>query len=141
MKRVVVFGIFDGVHEGHRSLFDQAHRLSAQSADRSGQVRTDIELVAIVGRDSFVREFKKKEPRLPEQERMRLVSQEPLVSWAVLGDKDLSSWRVLERLAPDVICLGYDQDALEKDLKQWMAEQGISISIVRALYKHPISKV
>ena len=45
-KRVVVFGIFDGVHEGHRSLFAQALRQA------QGKAKEDVELIVIVGRDS-----------------------------------------------------------------------------------------
>ncbi len=128
-RRVVVFGIFDEVHEGHRFLFEQALRLSAQSTDRSGQARTDTELVAIVGRDSFVRTFKNKEPRNSENVRVEMVQKEPLVDMAVLGDEASSSYRVLSTLRPDVICLGYDQDALEEDLKRWMQKTGTQIPI------------
>ena len=99
------------------------------------------ELVVVVGRDEFVRSVKKKEPKYSEQERMRLVSQESLVDRAVLGDEVLSSWKVLERLKPDVICLGYDQDALAEDLARWMEERGVSIGIIRGLYKNPQGKV
>ncbi len=127
-KRVMVFGIFDGIHEGHRFLFSQASRLAQ-------------ELVAVVGRDEFVRTFKNKEPKNNEKSRVEMVQKEPLVDRAVLGDESLSSWQVIERLKPDVICLGYDQDALAEDIASWMAERGVSIRIVRGLYKNPIGKV
>ena len=128
VKRVVVFGTFDGIHEGHRFLFEQARQYGN-------------ELVAIVGRDEFVRSFKHKEPKNNEKDRVETVQTEPLVDRAVLGDEQISSWSILEQLAPDVICLGYDQDALEQDLKRWMAGRGVSIAIVRALYKNPVGKV
>ncbi len=128
MKRVAVFGIFDGVHEGHRFLFEQAKTYGD-------------ELAVIVGRDDFVRTFKNKEPRNDEKSRVEMVRKEPLVAMAVLGDEVSSSYRILSTLHPDVICLGYDQDVLEGDLKRWMKEQGLSIPIVRALYKDCIGKV
>jgi len=107
-KRVVVFGIFDGVHEGHRDLFKQAR----QYGD---------ELIVIVGRDEICHTLKNKTPKHSEKERCLLVSQEPLVDKTLLGDPTLSSYQVLEELKPDVICFGYDQDALEKDVHAWLS--------------------
>ncbi|MDP3900809.1 MAG: adenylyltransferase/cytidyltransferase family protein [bacterium] len=118
-RRVVVFGIFDEVHEGHRFLFEQAK----QHGD---------ELIAIVGRDSFVREFKHKEPKHSEQERVKMVREEPLIDQVVLSDEMPSTYGVLEEIDPDVICLGYDQDALEKDVREWMRRRGVSIPLHRA---------
>lgn len=127
-RRVVVFGIFDEVHEGHRFLFEQARAFGD-------------ELVAVVGRDDFVRTFKNKEPKNDEKSRVEMVQKEPLVDRAVLGDEVPSSYQVLSMIHPDVICLGYDQDALEGDLKRWMRGRGLSIAIVRALYKDRTGKV
>ena len=58
-KRVVVFGIFDGVHEGHRSLFRQAKKHGD-------------ELVVIVGRDSASLKWKGKRPKHLEETRRRV---------------------------------------------------------------------
>lgn len=108
-KRVVVFGVFDGVHEGHRDLFRQARQYGE-------------ELIVIVGRDEICRKLKNKTPEHSEEERCFLVSQEPLVDKALLGDQDLSTYQVLKDLKPDVICFGYDQNALEKDVQAWLAK-------------------
>ena len=112
-----MFGTFDGVHEGHRSLFAQA----LQYGD---------ELIVIVGRDSASLQWKGKKPRHPEKTRLSLVLQEELVDKAVLGDKEQSSYRALEELNPDVICLGYDQHALRQDLEAWQKRQGSAIPLV-----------
>lgn len=117
-KRVVVFGIFDGVHEGHRSLFSQAKE--------HGE-----ELVVIVGRDSASLRWKRKKPKHSQETRLGLVSQEEEVSQAVLGDEEQSSYKILENLHPDVICLGYDQDDLEQDLRRWLAERGENTPLIR----------
>ena len=108
MKRVAVFGIFDGVHDGHRDLFKQAKELGD-------------ELVIIVGRDETAEKLKGKKPKYSEAERVKILRAEPLVDEAVLGDTELSTYIVLERYNPDVVCLGYDQDELEADLRRWMA--------------------
>lgn len=115
MTRVVVFGIFDGVHDGHRSLFHQAKKHGD-------------ELVAIVGRDEICMHLKNKKPRYSETERLELVAKEPLVDQAVLGDQELSTYSVLIQLQPDVICLGYDQQELEQDLKTWLKTPAFALS-------------
>ena len=124
-KRVVVFGIFDGVHEGHRDFFQQALR-QAQGKQKKGE----SELVVIVGRDSIALKIKNKKPRSSEKERIQMVAKEPLVSKAVLGDKELSSYKILEELDPDIICLGYDQQVLREDLNHWIKTQRKDMKIV-----------
>ena len=119
-RKVVVFGIFDGVHDGHRDMFRQAREYGE-------------ELVAVVGRDEVSLQLKGKKPKYGEGERVELVKQEKLVSDAVLGDEQQSSYAVLEALRPDVICLGYDQEALEEDLKAWIKANngGVPIHILK----------
>jgi len=116
-KKVVVFGIFDGVHEGHRSLFAQARE--------HGQ-----ELIAVVGRDAASLALKLKKPRKNEQERRAMALKEKLVDYAVLGDKKQSVYSVAKELNPDVICLGYDQEDLRRDLESWMQKTGNHIPLV-----------
>ena len=118
-KRVIVFGIFDGVHKGHRSFFAQARNYGD-------------ELVVVVGRDEVCKKLKGKTPRFSEKERVKLVAVEPLVDKAVLGDPKLSTYSVLEQLNPNVICLGYDQQELKKDLQKWIEEESKGIKLVVA---------
>ncbi|MDP2641127.1 MAG: adenylyltransferase/cytidyltransferase family protein [Candidatus Yanofskybacteria bacterium] len=112
MKRAVVFGTFDGVHEGHQSFFAQAR----EHGD---------ELIALIAPDSVVARLKGKLPRHSAEERIRMA--EKFVDRALLGDESLSSYRVLAEIQPHVICLGYDQEDLEKDLR----EAGIKIPLIR----------
>jgi len=139
-KRVVVFGIFDGIHQGHRDFFRQALR-QGHSAELSrspqGKPKEDVELVVIVGRDDICRTLKNKTPKHSEKERCLLVSQEPLVDKALLGDPTLSSYQVLENLKPDVICFGYDQDALEKDVQAWLSNNKHTVETHHLRYFSP----
>ncbi|MCH8244487.1 adenylyltransferase/cytidyltransferase family protein, partial [Patescibacteria group bacterium] len=116
-KIVVVFGIFDGVHDGHRSLFCQAK----EHGD---------ELVVIVGRDSASLKWKGKKPKRSQQTRLSLVMKEEGVSDAVLGDEEQSSYKILKNLHPDVVCFGYDQNDLEQDLRTWLAQKGKDIPLI-----------
>ena len=119
MKRVVVFGIFDGVHDGHRDFFRQAREYGD-------------ELIAIVGRDEIAIALKGKKPKHSETERVEMLKQEPLVDDAVLGDEALSTYTVLVRCNPDAVCLGYDQGELDEDLRRWLAERAKHIELHRA---------
>lgn len=115
-RRVVVFGIFDGVHEGHRAFFRQA------------KTKGD-ELVCIVGRDAVCALLKQKTPRHTEQERVELVKREAWVDDAVLGDHAISTYEVLSALRPDVVCFGYDQKLLRNDFERWAAAEGSNVEI------------
>ena len=119
MKKVVVFGIFDGLHDGHRDLFKQARELGG-------------ELIVIVGRDETAQKLKGKRPKYSETERVKMLRAESLVDDTVLGDTEFSTYNVLVRCNPDVVCLGYDQQELEKDLRRWVEKTGKNIQIHRA---------
>ena len=126
MKRVVVFGIFDGVHDGHRDLFRQALRLASLAQGKPA------ELIVIVGRDEIAEKLKHKRPKYSETERVEMLKKEPFVDDAILGDKELSIYTVLVQCNPDVVCLGYDQQELEKDLRYWLVSQHKKIELRRA---------
>ena len=113
-KKVMVFGVFDWLHPGHLSFLKQA----AQYGD---------ELIVVVARDSSVKKLKNKIPVHNEKERLLMIKKEPLVHLAVLGDSRLGSYDVIKKYKPDLICLGYDQKYLEKDLKQRMEEKKIPL--------------
>ena len=115
-KRVVVFGIFDGVHDGHRNFFAQTKKYGD-------------ELAVTVGRDSASLMWKGKKPKHTEGDRLKLVLKELNVDLAVLGDEEQSTYSVLRELNPDVICLGYDQEELAEDLQAWMKGKGKQISL------------
>lgn len=101
----VVFGVFDRLHDGHRDFLRQASEL----ADKC---------VVIVARDSAVIVLKNKKPQESEDARLRNVRAVECVADAVLGDSEQGAYTVLKNLKPDVILLGYDQDWLERDLKE-----------------------
>lgn len=119
----MVFGIFDGVHDGHRDLFRQALRQA------QGKPKQKVELVVIVGRDETALKLKGKKPKYSETERVAMLKKEPLVDSAILGDTELSIYTVLVQCNPDIVCLGYDQQALAEDLKQWLTKEKKRIPI------------
>ncbi len=116
MKTVVAFGIFDILHPGHIAYLEAAKQLGGK-------------LVVVVGRDRIARQVKGKAPVMGEQVRLRIVRALRCVDQAVLGDRP-GTYRVLVKLNPDVLAIGYDQDA-EHPVIQKLAARGGHPKIVR----------
>jgi len=107
MKRVMVFGVFDGVHEGHRAFL--------REAKTQGEY-----LIVVVAQDAVVEMLKGHRPKWNILDRVEHLRKEDGVDEVVAGDGDLGEWFVLETYKPDVIALGYDQDALKSELEKYL---------------------
>jgi len=118
MKTVLVFGTFDLLHAGHRYLLAQARR----HGDR---------LVVSLARDQFVRGWKGKEPRYPQEERARRLKEAGLADEVRLSDPEPRSFRLLAEVRPDLICLGHDQEELGRALGDWMRRTATRIPLKR----------
>ncbi|MFW6117807.1 MAG: adenylyltransferase/cytidyltransferase family protein [Thermoproteota archaeon] len=120
-KIVLASGTFDLLHLGHVKYLEQAKKAGGPSA----------ELVVIVARDSTVEERRKEKPIIPENQRRALVGSLEVVDEAVLGYEDLDIGRVIEKIKPDVIALGYDQGAIEQRVRSYIQRVKSGIEIVR----------
>lgn len=128
MKKVLVFGTFDGLHEGHKDFLRQAKDFGDY-------------LVVVVGRDSTVLSVKKKLPKQNENKRLEAVQKAPYVDYARLGNEGVSKYEVIKEVKPDIICLGYDQIFFVEKLADKIEEFGLKIAIKRlAPYKPEIYK-
>ncbi|MBI1838877.1 MAG: adenylyltransferase/cytidyltransferase family protein [Candidatus Colwellbacteria bacterium] len=108
-KRVIVFGVFDGFHEGHHSFLSQA-------------ISYGTKLIIVVARDQSVKDLKNKSPRQSETDRLKSVRAFSIFAKPVLGDLAPSSYKVIKMNKPDAICLGYDQNFLKIDLQRSMRQ-------------------
>lgn len=95
MQHVVVFGVFDVLHPGHLYFLKQAKKYG--------------HLTVVVSRDERVALRKKYRPFLNEITRLEIVRSIRWVDSAMLGDR-VGRWKILHRLKPDIICVGYDQN-------------------------------
>jgi len=128
MKKVLVFGTFDGLHEGHLNFFKQAKEFGDY-------------LVVVVGRDSTILKTKGRPPKFGEHERLKAVQECGLVDAARFGNENMSPYVVVKEVSPDVICLGYDQTHFTDKLDGWIKENGLHIEIHRLeAYKPEIFK-
>ena len=130
VKKVMLFGTFDGLHPGHLDFFKQARNVAGDHAF----------LIVSIARDKNVFKIKNHIPHLNEKARMALLRKCELVDKVVLSGLNDHLPHILKE-APEIIALGYDQthyvDNLEKDLKN----KGLNVKIVRLRpYKHTVYK-
>ncbi len=108
--KVLVAGGFEVIHPGHLYFLREAWK--------RGRV------YVIVARDSNIRKFKGRDPLVPEEQRLQVVSQLPYVYRAILGDHSDFLKPVIE-VKPDLILLGPDQWPTESSLKEELCKRGL----------------
>ncbi|MFA7000154.1 MAG: adenylyltransferase/cytidyltransferase family protein [Candidatus Paceibacterota bacterium] len=104
-KKILIFGVFDGIHGGHMHFVNEAKTHGDH-------------LVAVVARDAVVEELKGVLPKENEVERIKELLKIPEIDLVLLGDPQIGTYNVLKEVKPDVVFLGYDQEALKKDLNE-----------------------
>ena len=112
----MVFGVFDGLHEGHKAFLKEARSYGG-------------ELIAVVARDEIVAELKGHKPQYDIAERLTHLEADDSVSEVAIGDGQLGDWDVLKKYRPDIIVLGYDQSALKSELEQYIEKNNLKIEI------------
>ena len=102
--RVLSFGTFDILHPGHIHFLKSAKSLGD-------------ELFLIIARDSTVKKRKGRFPRFPEEIRQKNVQQLNIADDVLLGEKE-DYLKIPKLIDPDIIALGYDQQAPLKILRE-----------------------
>lgn len=122
-KRTVVLasGVFDLLHLGHVRYLEEAKKAGGENA----------ELIVIVARDSTVERRKGYKPVMSENQRRALVEALKVVDEAILGYEEFDIGKVIEKIKPDVIAIGHDQNSMEKAVKDYIREKGLNIKVVR----------
>jgi FAD synthetase len=106
-KTVVIFGVFDGIHEGHTVFISEAKTHGDH-------------LVVIVARDTAVEKLKHKLPLHCEADRIQALLDIPEVDRVLLGDGEEDTYNTLKEVNPSVVFLGYDQEALFASISKAM---------------------
>jgi FAD synthetase len=53
------------------------------------------------------------------------------VDEAILGYEDFNIGKVIEKIKPDIIAVGHDQNGMEKVVKDYVREKGLKIKVVK----------
>jgi cytidyltransferase-like protein len=121
---ILIFGTFDGFHDGHRAYIEEASKLASQ-------------VTAVVTPDKVIQELKQYIPRHDLATRIEFIEKEYPSIKVIVGDTEINTWRILEDVAPDAILLGYDQDTLQESLQNARYIQTHHIPIIRAQAHKP----
>lgn len=123
-KTVLVFGTFDGLHDGHRFFLREARKLG------------DC-LIASVATDEVITQIKKRPPAHPLHERLAQLTASGFVNEAVAGDITLGNWSAVKKWKPNIVTLGYDQTTLEAKLREHIEQEHLPITIVKIAPHEP----
>jgi len=121
-RRVVLAsGNFDLLHLGHVKYLEEAKKAGGENA----------KLIVIVARDSTIKKMKGRKPVMPEDQRRSLVESLKVVDEAILGYEELDIGKVLEKIRPDIIAVGHDQDNIEGSVRKALAAKKLNIQVVK----------
>ena len=125
MKKVLAFGAFDPLHEGHKDFFRQAKELGDH-------------LTVIVARDSSVRAIKGYEPSQSEETRLAKIMAVKDVDDVRFGNKTAHHYEIFDELDFDVVALGYDQQPADDIVRHELnARSKNQVRVVRLKPFHP----
>ena len=116
--KVLVFGTFDTIHKGHVHFLKESRKYG------------DC-LIVVVSRDSTALEVKGRYPEKGERERLGNIMKLGLADKALLGNPGSDKYNIIEYIKPDVICLGYDQEAFTQNLEEELRKRGLRVKVVR----------
>ena len=120
-KVVLASGTFDLLHFGHVKYLEEAKKAGGKNA----------ELIVIVARDSTVEKRKGKKTVMPEDQRRSLVESLKVVDEAILGFEDFSIDKVIEKIKPDVVAVGHDQEGIEREVRKAIAEKKVNVQVAK----------
>lgn len=116
-RTVFIFGVFDGIHDGHRFFITEAKK------------QGDI-LVISVTQDEISLDLKGRNPKYALTERIRALEKVFPEARVISGDTTSGSWTELQKYTPGIIAIGYDQTALHNALEAARETLGFPFEIV-----------
>lgn len=117
MKTVLLFGTFDGLHEGHKYLLREAKKMG----DR---------VVVVLALDEVVKRLKGRPPKHTYEERFATLDREGLADGIIPSDEIEGTYSVVQSIQPDIVVFGYDQQELQRDLTDYLQKTNKNIRTV-----------
>jgi FAD synthetase len=120
-KVVLASGTFDLLHMGHVKYLEEAKKAGGENA----------KLIVIVARDKTAKKRKGTKPIVSEDHRRALVEALQVVDEAILGFEDFDMEKVIEKIRPDIIAVGHDQNSIIKQVQEVVVRKGLNVEIAR----------
>jgi len=117
MKKVMAFGTFDLLHPGHLHYLKEARKLGDY-------------LVVVITTDENVKSSKGKAPINDQWQRKEIVASLRVIDEAVVGEEK-DYYKMVEKIKPQVIALGYDQAEKKEAVEKELRKRGFDIKVVR----------
>jgi len=119
MTRVIAFGAFDPLHEGHIDFLRQAKALGDH-------------LTVVVAHDSAIVAHKHRDAKQSEEERMNAIRVLPFVDEVILGRKTAHKYHIFDEVQFDIIAMGYNQLPSDEEVLDALHERGkYDVKVVR----------
>jgi FAD synthetase len=117
---VLAGGVYDVLHLGHLAALTEAKSFG------------DL-LIAVVATDVTIEMLKGRKPIFPEEDRRQLVEGCKPVDRAILGYEDVGMGyeEVLMEVMPDIVAFGYDQENLERSVREIITRRNLRIKMVQ----------
>ena len=114
-------GVFDLLHLGHLRFLEESKKKGGPGS----------KLVVVIARDKTVFRRKGKGPVVPEDQRRELVAALRVVDQAILGREEIDLLGILKEVKPDIVCVGYDQDAIRVAVTGLVRREELPVRVVR----------
>lgn len=128
IKTAMVFGVFDGLHQGHKNFLEQA----SQKCEN---------LIVVVALSEVVHLLKGKLPKYSHEERAEQINSFYPRFKIIFGDSVPGQWNVITKYKPDIIFLGYDQQGIAQELIKIKVPFEMLLAYKPELYKSSINNL
>ncbi|MES2059655.1 MAG: adenylyltransferase/cytidyltransferase family protein [Patescibacteria group bacterium] len=115
-NKILVFGTFGKLHEGHLYFLTEAKKLG--------------DLYVSVSSDESALQRKGKNPIHNIKERIEAIKKLGIAEDVAEGDKTLNSWTAIKEWQPNIICVGFDQYGLKTALADIAGKFGFDIKVI-----------
>lgn len=114
-KIVLASGVFDVIHYGHIQYLEESKKAGGKNS----------KLIVVVARDATAEKLKGKRPVIPEDQRRAIVEALKPVDEAILGYDELNLEKVIMKIQPDIIAVGFDQKFIKNSVKNLIKKKGM----------------